>query len=147
MPNRRVTPEEAAALMGEGWSYVDVRTIPEFDAGHPAGAYSVPLMQQGAAGRVANRDFVSVMEGAFGHDARIVVGCASGSRSRRAAEMLADAGFEHVAEMRAGFSGETDSMGRLVTPGWKASGLPTASAAEPGHRYQDLHEKAHGGGS
>jgi rhodanese-related sulfurtransferase len=145
MPIRRVTPQEAAELLAQGWMYVDVRTIPEFDAEHPRGAYSVPLMQQGPAGRTANADFLAVMEAAFGKSAQLVVGCASGGRSRRAAEMLAEAGFDQVADMRAGFAGETDSMGRLVAPGWKAAGLPTASAAEAGRRYEDLHRKAQGG--
>jgi rhodanese-related sulfurtransferase len=143
MPIRRVTPQEAADLLAEGWTYVDVRTIPEFEAEHPSGAFSVPLLHKGPAGRIANPDFVAVMESAFGHDTRIVVGCATGSRSRRAAEILTDAGFEELVDMRGGFAGESDSMGRLVTPGWKAAGLPTASAAEPGHSYEDL--KKHGG--
>lgn len=148
MSIRRVSPQEAADLLAQGWVYVDVRTIPEFDAEHPRGAYSVPLLHKGPAGRTSNPDFLAVMKAAFGNGAKLVVGCATGSRSRRAAEMLADAGFAEVVDMRAGFAGETDSMGRLVTPGWKAAGLPTASAAEPaepGRRYEDLLKKAQGG--
>ena len=49
--------------------------------------------------------------------------------------------------MRGGFAGESDSMGRLVTAGWKAAGLPSASAAEPGHRYEELMAKTRGGAS
>jgi len=145
MAIRRVTPKEAADLVAEGWMYVDVRTIPEFDAEHPHGAYNVPLLQQGPAGRTANGDFIEVMEGAFGHGARLVLACAGGNRSRRAAELLAEAGFAELVDMKAGFAGETDSMGRLVTPGWKAAGLPTAAHAEPGRRYEDLLAKARGG--
>lgn len=141
MPIRRVTPQEAADLLAEGWTYVDVRTVPEFEAEHPRGAFSVPLLHQGQSGRTANPDFVHVMETAFGHGTRIVVGCATGSRSRRAAEALADAGFDDVVDMRGGFNGEGDSMGRVVTPGWKAVGLPTATAAEPGHGYEDLKKR------
>ena len=38
---KRVTPTEAAQLMTEGWTYLDVRSIPEFEAGSPvpAGRY------------------------------------------------------------------------------------------------------------
>ena len=43
MPIRRVTPNEAAELIASGWTYIDVRTIPEFEAEHPSGAYNVPL--------------------------------------------------------------------------------------------------------
>jgi rhodanese-related sulfurtransferase len=145
MPVRRVTPQEALELLADGWMYVDVRTIPEFDAGHPEGAFNVPLMQQGPAGRVSNPDFVDVVEGAFGRNARLVVACAGGSRSRRAAELLAEAGFTDLVDQRGGFGGESDSMGRQVTPGWKAAGLPVANEAAPGHAYKDLVDKARGG--
>jgi rhodanese-related sulfurtransferase len=147
MPIRRVTPKEALDLLAEGWMYVDVRSIPEFDAEHPQGAFNVPLLHQGPAGRAANPDFIQVMEGAFGHGAKIVLGCAGGNRSRRAAELLTEAGFTSVVDQRGGFGGETDSMGRLVTPGWKASGLPITAATEPGRGYQDLADKARGGKS
>jgi len=147
MPIRTVSPQEAAELLAQGWTYVDVRTIPEFDAEHPRGAYSVPLMQQGPTGRTSNPDFVATVEGAFGRGARLVLGCAGGTRSRRAAELLAGAGFEELADLTAGFGGKSDSMGRTVAPGWKGAGLPTASAAEPGHRYEDLVTKVRGGAS
>jgi len=147
MSIRRVTPKEAAELLAQGWTYVDVRTIPEFDAEHPHGAYSVPLMHQGPTGRTSNAEFVSTVEGAFGREARLVLGCAGGTRSRRAAELLAGAGFADLVEMSAGLGGQTDSMGRTITPGWKGEGLPTSTAAEPGHRYEDLVAKARGGAS
>ena len=41
---KRVTPPEASTLLGEGWVYLDVRSIPEFDDGHPPGAANVPLL-------------------------------------------------------------------------------------------------------
>ena len=147
MPIRRVTPSEAAELLASGWTYIDVRTIPEFAAEHPRGAYNVPLMHQGPSGRTANPDFLSVVEAGFARDAKLVLGCAGGTRSRRAAEILAEAGFTDVVDMRGGFGGESDSMGRVVTPGWKTAGFPTAAAAEPGHRYDEMEKKARGGGS
>ena len=37
MPVKRVSPEDAQRLMDkEGYVYVDVRSIPEFEAGHQA---------------------------------------------------------------------------------------------------------------
>ena len=147
MPIRRVTPKEAVELVASGWMYIDVRTIPEFDTEHPSGAYNVPLLLQGQAGRSMNPDFVEVIEAALGRDARLVIGCASGNRSRRAADLLAEAGYEDLVDMRAGFGGETDSMGRVIQPGWKAAGLPTESTSEAGHRYEDLVNKARGGES
>ena len=41
MTVKRVSPQEADRLLREaGYVYVDVRSIPEFDAGHPTGAFS-----------------------------------------------------------------------------------------------------------
>ena len=40
----RISPAEAFAKMkDEGFTYVDVRTPEEFEAGHPEGARNVPL--------------------------------------------------------------------------------------------------------
>jgi rhodanese-related sulfurtransferase len=63
---RTVTPEEAAALLAEGYVYVDVRSEPEFEAGHVPGALNVPLLHQGPGGMSANPEFLSVMQQAFG---------------------------------------------------------------------------------
>src|SRR4051812_21955325 len=41
---KRVLPREAAALLADGWAYLDVRSIPEFEQGHPPGAVNVPLL-------------------------------------------------------------------------------------------------------
>ena len=39
MAVNRVSPEEARDLMDkEGYAYLDVRSVPEFEAGHPTGA-------------------------------------------------------------------------------------------------------------
>ena len=37
---RQVSPEEAQALLSEGYRYVDVRSEREFAEGHPAGAFN-----------------------------------------------------------------------------------------------------------
>ena len=49
---KRVTPPEADALLAQGWTYLDVRSIPEFEGGHPAGAANVPLLHM-QGGRMA----------------------------------------------------------------------------------------------
>ena len=127
MPNvRRVPPLEAKRLVDEGYTYVDVRTVEEFDVRHPAGALNVPLASSQGGG------FLAVMQSLFGFDAKIVVGCATGVRSLRAARMLADAGFLEVVDQRAGLDGARSPFGALLEPGWKAAGLPTASGADEG---------------
>src|SRR5438045_9525435 len=92
---KRVTPAEAEALLKEGWIYLDVRSIPEFEGGHPTGAVNVPLLHN-AGGRMApNPAFQSVAEGNFAKDAKIVVGCKAGPRSMQAAALLARARYTH----------------------------------------------------
>lgn len=138
MSIQRVPPDEAAALLEQGWTYVDVRSIPEFEQGHPAGAYNVPFQHKSARGLTPNPDFLAAMKAAFPADARLVLGCRSGARSLRAAELLAKSGYTSVVDMRGGFSGERDAAGRVACEGWQARGLPVASQAEPGRAYEAL---------
>ena len=52
MPAKRVPPSRrASSIDGEGYVYLDVRSVPEFEAGHPRGAYNVPLLHMRAARR------------------------------------------------------------------------------------------------
>lgn len=137
---KRISPQEAKALMDEeGYVYVDVRSIPEFQAGHPEGAYNVPLMHFGPEGMSPNPDFLSVMEKAFPKDARIVVGCKVGGRSLRAASILESAGFVHVADQRAGFEGAVDpGSGRIVEAGWRPKGFPVSQDSPAERTYEAL---------
>ena len=138
MPVKRVTPAEAKELVDQGWKLVDVRSIPEFEAGHPAGAYNVPLMHfLPGRGMAPNPEFAAVMEKVFAKNEKLVFGCKSGGRSLRAAEMLASAGYTDVVDMRGGFEGERDMMGHAVVPGWKEAGLPVEAAA-PGRTWEEL---------
>lgn len=124
--------EAQAVLAGEpGAVYLDVRTREEFEAGHPAGARNVPiLMRDPASGRpVPNPDFVSVVARHFPPTTPLVVGCQSGVRSLRACEVLAQAGFTSLANLRPGFGGAHGPDGRIVEAGWGDSGLPVETGA------------------
>src|SRR5258705_1436335 len=89
---QRISPQDAKRLMAdEGYTYVDVRSIPEFEAGHPAGAANVPLLHRGPAGMTPNPEFLTVMMACFAKDAKLVVGCQGGGRAMRAADELARA--------------------------------------------------------
>lgn len=141
MPFRRVSPADAQALIEkEGYSYVDVRSVQEFQAGHPAGAYNVPLMEMGAMGMTPNPEFLAVMEKRFPKDSRLVVGCKAGGRSMRAAGMLEAAGYTSVVDQRAGFEGGPSPSGS-VEPGWRPAGLPVSKEAAPDHTYAGIVEK------
>jgi rhodanese-related sulfurtransferase len=138
---KRVSPQEAFELTKSGWTYVDVRTEPEFEAGRPSGSFNVPLSHMGAGGMTPNADFVSVMESAFGKDAKIVVGCKAGGRSMKAAQMLVGAGFTNVIDQRAGWDGARDAFGRVGEPGWALAGLPAEKGKGPGFDYADVKAK------
>jgi len=139
MAVKRASPAEARDLIDkEGYVYVDVRSVPEFAAGHPQGAYNVPLMNMGPGGMTPNPDFLAVM-GAFPKDAKLVVGCKAGGRSARASSLLESAGYTSVVDQRAGFEGAPDpATGRLSEPGWRPAGLPVATEAVPDRTYEAL---------
>ena len=138
---KRVTPKEAAALLAEGWTYVDVRSVPEFEAGHPLGAANVPLLHATAGRMAPNPDFQRVMEASFPKDAKLVIGCKAGSRSLQAASILEASGFSNVVDMRGGWSGERDMFGRVACAGWADEGLPAGQKAEPGKCWEELAAK------
>ncbi len=141
MTVKRVSPEEARDLLEkEGYAYVDVRSIPEFEAGHPTGAYNVPLQHSGPGGMTPNPEFMAVMEKAFPKDAKLVVGCKAGGRSLQAASLLLSAGYRDVIDQRAGFQGTVDPQGRPEA-GWGPKGLPTSRQAAEGHTYEALRGK------
>ena len=135
---KRVTPPEAADLLAQGWRYLDVRSIPEFDEGHPQGAANVPLLHLQGGRMVPNGDFQRVVEAHYPKDAPLVVGCKSGGRSAQAAALLEAAGYTSVVDMRGGMAGERDMFGRVSVAGWVEAGLPVETTTGPGQTYADL---------
>jgi rhodanese-related sulfurtransferase len=137
MTVKRVSPEEAKHLIDdEGFVYVDVRSLPEFEAGHPTGAYNVPLMHQAPTGMTPNPDFLGVMEKSFPKTAKLVVGCKAGGRSARAAAVLESAGFTDVVDQKAGYEGPSP-----LEPGWRPKGLPTSTQAPADRTYDGLRSR------
>lgn len=144
MEIKRITPEQAKELLDSqaGTLYLDVRTVPEFEAGHVPGAKNVPVVEPDPFGRMQlNPRFVEIVEKNFGKDVKGITGCQKGGRSLKAAELLLQAGFPNVVDMRGGFGGETDEMGRLTFPGWAPRGLPTTRESAPEDRYDTLARK------
>ncbi len=74
MSHETLDPRAAKARVEEGWTFVDVRTVPEFDEGHAPGAYNIPIFFKGPMGMEPNPDFVAVMERVFPKDAKLVFG-------------------------------------------------------------------------
>jgi rhodanese-related sulfurtransferase len=137
MPNR-VTPQEAVELMVKGYVYVDVRSIPEYQQGHPKGAVNVPFMHHEAGRMVLNPEFMAVMEKLYAKDAKLVIGCKSGGRSMQAATLMERVGFSGMVDMRGGFDGERDPhTGQMGLPGWSRVGLPVETTTAGGS-YEEV---------
>ena len=136
---------DARALQESGHTYIDVRSMAEYEMGHPAGAVNVPLLDRDpATGQMApNPEFLHVMQANFTSDAKLLIGCQVGGRSARAAQMLEAFGFADVTNVRGGFAGARDPMsGRVTAPGWVESGLPVETASRPGQSYTELLARA-----
>ena len=146
MSVKHVDVRQAHALQSnESYTYVDVRSTPEYDRGHPAGACNVPLLHLDPATRqmLPNADFVTVMQASFAPDAKLLIGCQAGGRSARAADMLAAAGYTDVTNVAGGFGGARDrATGQVTSEGWAAAGLPVETDATPGGSYDELRQRA-----
>lgn len=138
---KRVTPVEAAELMEQGWRYVDVRSIPEFESGHPTGAVNVPLLHMVGGRMVPNPDFETIFKATFGVDDQVVIGCKAGGRSLQAVTMLEASGYRNLVDMKGGYHGERDPYGRVGTSGWQECGLPCAMTPAAGASYAEIEKK------
>lgn len=145
MDIRQTTPPEAYATLQADPAavYLDVRTAEEFAAGHPTGARNVPVLFLKGPGQppLPNDDFLAVVERHLPRDTKLLVGCQSGGRSQRAAEILTQAGYTDVSNVRGGFGGARDRSGQTVVQGWEAAGLPVERGATPGASYAELAAK------
>lgn len=139
MTIKHVTVEQAREQQREGAAYIDVRSIPEFQQGHPEGAFNVPLMHADATTRQMrpNTEFLDVVRANFPAEAKLVIGCQMGGRSQRAAEILADAGYRDVANVLGGYGG-APHMGHA---GWVQAGLPVERQADAAREYDALRKK------
>ena len=101
-PVREVTAAEAAELIDQGAVLIDTREQHEWNAGHLAGATMVPPIE------VLDR----IESVAPDKTKQVVVYCAAGARSMRAAMQMAGLGYQNVASMAGGIGV------------WKAEGRP-----------------------
>lgn len=137
MAIKQITPDEANQQMQSGSAYIDVRTEGEFGSGHPAAAVNIPVASPNrATGQMTlNDEFVDVVSKHFSKDQALILGCQSGMRSQHAAEMLAQAGYTNVSNMRGGFGGSHDCAG------WASSGLPSSTTVDDSNSYPAMKAK------
>ena len=144
MSVKHITVQQAQASQAEGSTYVDVRSVPEYAQGHPAGAVNVPLLHRDerTGQMVPNRDFVAVMQTNLPADARLLIGCQVGGRSVQAAQILASAGYQDVSNVLGGYGGARDPVtGAVRSPGWTQAGLPVTGEEVPGQSYETLRSR------
>lgn len=105
---REISPDEGARLLKqpnrEGWTFVDVRELDEFAAGHLPGARHYPrgLLEVKADLEHPKRDAWLAER-----DRPLVLYCGGGNRSALAAKTLREMGFTKVVSLAEGWTGWT----------------------------------------
>lgn len=141
MPITQLEPPHAHELLNANPDaiYLDVRTEAEFAHGHPEGAVNVPVVFFAGPGQMQpNSDFIAVVEQFIPKHRKLIVGCMAGGRSQRACEMLEDAGYADLTNVRGGFGGARDASGQVVVKGWRDAGLPVSVEVNATNSYQAL---------
>lgn len=138
MSIQQTTPDKAKEILDQDPQavYLDVRSIPEFTAGHPIRAVNIPLLHLKGGQMVPNPDFQSVAQSTLQKEAKLLVGCKSGGRSQRACEILTQLGYKDLSNVDGGFGGNDHQ------PGWQALGLPVSQDNGEGVGYESLASKA-----
>jgi len=144
MAIRQIEPPQAHEILSNDPQalYLDVRTEGEFAQGHAEGAINIPVIFiKGPGVSEENADFLSVAQKLLPQGKKLVVGCLSGGRSQHACEILEQAGYTDLSNVRGGFGGARDGSGRVIVAGWRDAGLPVSDeVSESG--YQALRKKA-----
>ena len=128
----------------DGYTYIDVRSVPEYEKGHPTGAHNVPLLHfDSASGRMQpNQEFLRVVQANYPPETKLLIGCQVGGRSSQAAQLLAASGYSDVSNVVGGFGGARDrATGQVLAEGWLQANLPVETEGTPDATYTDLQQK------
>ena len=138
----RITPKEAFDRLEtqEGWIYLDVRSTIEFEKGHVPNSVNIPLLDysDSAGGLQPNPRFLEVVSARFDNDKPLIVGCAAGGRSMKAATLLNENGYENVVDMLGGFSGKRSPLAGFEHEGWSQNELPVDQGSQDCETYQSV---------
>ena len=126
-----------------GYTYIDVRSIPEFENGHPTGAHNVPLLNlDSRTGQMQpNEDFLAVVQANYATDSKLLVGCQMGGRATQAGQILIAAVYQDVTNVVGGFGGAQNRITGEMNEGWVDAGLPVEQGAPTENSYQALQQK------
>ncbi|MBK8304634.1 MAG: rhodanese-like domain-containing protein [Chloracidobacterium sp.] len=106
---KEVSPTEAQAAVSKAYSqFIDVRTAEEYAGGHAARAVNVPL------------DTISSKLDTLEKNEPVYLICQTGNRSKKAAAILKESGFNNVLNVTGG------------TVAWQAAGLPMETKSPHG---------------
>lgn len=98
---KEISPTEAQAAVSKAYSqFIDVRTVEEYAGGHAARAVNIPL------------DTISSKLDTLEKNEPVYLICQTGNRSKKAAAILKESGFNNVLNVTGG------------TVAWQAANLP-----------------------
>jgi rhodanese-related sulfurtransferase len=120
-----ITPEEAWALHRDGAArLVDVRTQAEWT--YVGRVDGVPLVEWRAFGaQQPNPHFVEQLAAQVPREVPVMFLCRSGVRSKSAAKVATEAGWQSAMNVLEGFEGDLDdAQQRGTLGGWRKAGLP-----------------------
>ncbi|XP_016557294.2 protein HIGH ARSENIC CONTENT 1, mitochondrial isoform X1 [Capsicum annuum] len=99
----------AKVLISSGHTYLDVRTVEEYNRGHIDNAINIPYMFLTDEGRVKNPDFLDQVSSVCQKEDHLIVGCNSGGRGRKACVDLLNAGYKDLRNLAGGYSAWVDN--------------------------------------
>lgn len=131
MPGKTLSPREVLDLLStnDDATYIDVRTVAEFAAGHPRGrVVNIPIVFYRPTTRETypNNSFLEVVASLYDKDKPLILGGDDGERTERAAVPLRGAGYTNIWVMPEGVSG------------WRARKFATTTDNRNGVSYASL---------
>ncbi|MEQ8906558.1 rhodanese-like domain-containing protein [Ekhidna sp.] len=93
-PIEIINAEKLISLKGRGVTVIDIRTPNEYENGHIPGVIHLDFMQSGFLDKIKEQKL----------NEPVIIHCASGGRSGKAAKMMKEAGFKKIYDYSGGFS-------------------------------------------
>ena len=95
-------------------------------------------------GMQPNPEFLEVASASVPKDAKVLASCQVGQRSMFACQIMEQAGWKDLTNVRAGFGGLRDMTGNVIEPGWAQLDLPVSHGQPDDRSYDALRAQAKG---